>query len=79
MQGKQGPPALAAHPVALAIQPVRVGGQDREVTGTNNSAVQIRRRWELTPAARESGDRVEIQVEEDIGVLTNEVVAEPAR
>jgi 2-keto-4-pentenoate hydratase/2-oxohepta-3-ene-1,7-dioic acid hydratase in catechol pathway len=32
----------------------------------------------LTLAARESGDRVEVQVE-DIGVLTNEVVAEPAR
>jgi 2-keto-4-pentenoate hydratase/2-oxohepta-3-ene-1,7-dioic acid hydratase in catechol pathway len=29
-------------------------------------------------AALESGDRVEVQVE-DIGVLTNEVVAEPAR
>jgi 2-keto-4-pentenoate hydratase/2-oxohepta-3-ene-1,7-dioic acid hydratase in catechol pathway len=33
---------------------------------------------ELTLAALESGDRVEVQVE-DIGVLTNEVVAEPAR
>jgi hypothetical protein len=32
---------------------------------------------ELTLAAGESGDRVEVQVE-DIGVLTNEVVAEPA-
>ncbi len=33
---------------------------------------------ELTLAALESGYRVEVQVE-DIGVLTNEVVAEPAR
>jgi 2-keto-4-pentenoate hydratase/2-oxohepta-3-ene-1,7-dioic acid hydratase in catechol pathway len=36
------------------------------------------RQAELTPAVRESGDRVEVQVE-DIGVLTNEVAAEPAR
>jgi hypothetical protein len=33
---------------------------------------------ELTLAARESDDRVEVQVK-DIGVLTDEVVAEPAR
>jgi 2-keto-4-pentenoate hydratase/2-oxohepta-3-ene-1,7-dioic acid hydratase in catechol pathway len=32
----------------------------------------------LTLAALKPGDRVEVQVE-DIGVLTNEVVAEPAR
>jgi hypothetical protein len=36
--------ALAAQPVALAVEPVRIGWQDREVACVDVGAVQIRRR-----------------------------------
>jgi hypothetical protein len=48
MPGKQRPSlALAAHSIAVAVEPVRVGWPDREVAAADVSAVQVwRRRWD---------------------------------
>ena len=45
MPGKQRPSlALAAHSIAVAVEPVRVGWPDREVAATDVGAVQVWRR-----------------------------------